>query len=34
LYAELRQSVNFVQNDEYLHPLIAESAKFMKNKLN
>jgi histidine ammonia-lyase len=34
LLAEYRQYVNFVQNDEYLHPLIAESSKFMKNKLN
>ncbi len=34
LFAEYRQYVNFVQNDEYLHPLIAESGKFIKNKLN
>lgn len=34
LYTQFRQSVNFVQNDEYLHPMIAESSKFMKNKFD
>jgi len=34
LYMDFRQCVNFVQNDEYLHPLIVESSKFVKNKLN
>jgi histidine ammonia-lyase len=33
LYNDFRQNVNFVQNDEYLHPLIAESSKFIKQNL-
>jgi len=34
LYSEFRTKVNFVQNDEYLHPLIAESIKFTKQNLS
>jgi histidine ammonia-lyase len=31
--ADFRQTVRFVNNDEYLHPLIAESVKFAKQKM-
>lgn len=30
LYTDFRQKVRFVKNDEYLHPLISESSKFVK----
>lgn len=30
VHADFRTRVNFVQNDEYLHPLIKESVKFTK----
>ena len=32
-FTDFRQTVRFVNNDEYLHPLIAESVKFVKQKM-